>query len=96
MSLRTIREYGFPCLFPVTDLSGGASTYGPKFSQFHAVFRKIWQNHMLTSPGGLAPPPTGNSGFVPAFESKLKSEVKLLNQFLVLFGPESYVQSRVI
>ena len=21
--------------------------HGPKFSQFHAVFRKIWQNHML-------------------------------------------------
>ena len=22
-------------------------SYGPKFSQFHAVFRKILQNHML-------------------------------------------------
>ena len=60
MSFRTIGEYGFPCPFPVTDLrGGGASTYGPKFSQFHAVFRKIWQNHMLTSPGGLASPLRG-------------------------------------
>ena len=33
--------------------------YGPKFSQFHAVFRKIWQNHML------APPPMGNPGSAP-------------------------------
>ena len=24
--------------------------YGPKFSQFHAVFWKIWQNHMLAPP----------------------------------------------
>ena len=41
------------------DRGGGAP--GPKFSQFHAVFRKVWQNHMLTTPwrigvpGGLAP-----------------------------------------
>ena len=47
--------------------------YDPKFSQFHAVFRKIWQNHMLaihpTPPpsGGLAPPPTGNPGSAPDF-----------------------------
>ena len=33
--------------------------HGPKFSQFHAVFRKIWQNHML------APPPTGNPVSAP-------------------------------
>ena len=33
---------------------------GPKFSQFHAVFWKIWQNCML------APPPTGNPGPAPA------------------------------
>ena len=38
---------------------------GPKFSQFHAVFCKIWQNHMLTPPGGLAPPPTGNPRSAP-------------------------------
>ena len=24
--------------------------HGPKCSQFHAVFRKIWQNHMLAPP----------------------------------------------
>ena len=36
--------------------------HSPKFSQFHTVFQKIWQNHMLAFPtGGLAPPPpTGN------------------------------------
>ena len=43
--------------FAVSDLGGvpGAPTplpspptpHGPKFSQFHAVFRKFWQNHML-------------------------------------------------
>ena len=45
-----------------------ASPYGPKISQFHAVFRKIWQNHMLAPPqgGGLAPPPMGNPGSAPA------------------------------
>ena len=47
----------------VADLGGappGARPpHGPKFSQFHAVFRKIWQNHML------APPPTGNPGSAP-------------------------------
>ena len=35
----------------VADLGGAhparAPPRGPKFSQFHAVFRKIWQNHML-------------------------------------------------
>ena len=45
------------CVKPVADLG--------KFSQFHAVFRKIWQNHMLASPRGLAPPPTGNPGSAP-------------------------------
>ena len=33
--------------------------HAPKFSQFHAVFMKIWQNRML------APPPSGNPGFAP-------------------------------
>ena len=28
----------------------GRPPHGPKFSQFHAVFRKIWQNHMLATP----------------------------------------------
>ena len=27
----------------------------PKISQFHTVFRKIWQNHMMAPPGRLAP-----------------------------------------
>ena len=29
---------------------GARPPYGPKFSQFHAVFHKIWQNHMLAPP----------------------------------------------
>ena len=33
-----------------------------KFIQFHAVFGKIWQNHVLVPPGGLAPPSRGNPG----------------------------------
>ena len=32
---------------------------GPKFFQFHAVFR---QNHMLAPPRELAPSPRGNPG----------------------------------
>ena len=31
-----------------------------KFSQFHAVFWKIWQKRMLAPTGRLAPPPTGD------------------------------------
>ena len=29
--------------------------HGPKFSQFHAFFRKIWQNHMLAPLEGWRP-----------------------------------------
>ena len=38
--------------------SPACHTHGPKFSQFHAVFRKIWQSHMLATPppDGLCPP----------------------------------------
>ena len=41
----------------------GYAPYGPKFSQFHAVLWKIWQNHMLASslegrpPRGILDPP---------------------------------------
>ena len=38
---------------PVADLRVGAPSahpHGPKFSQFYAVFRKIWQNRMSASP----------------------------------------------
>ena len=44
--------------FVVADLRGAPP--GQKFSKFHAVFRKNWQNRML------APPPTGNTGSAPA------------------------------
>ena len=33
-------------VFAVVDLRG-VPHYGPKFSQFHAVFQEIWQNHRL-------------------------------------------------
>ena len=54
-------------MFPVVDLgrASARAPYGPKFSQFHAVFRKIWQNHMLAPPRRLAPSPTGNPGPAP-------------------------------
>ena len=39
----------------VVDLGGRPPPYGPKFSQFHAVFRKIWQNYMLAPPEGWRP-----------------------------------------
>ena len=63
----------------VKVISGGfrGAAHGPKFSQFHAVFRKIWQNHMLAPPGGLAPPPTGNPG--PATgDVKLDSHLRFI------------------
>ena len=54
----------------VADLRGRPRhvppTYGPKCSQFHAVFWKIWQNHMLASPPcRVDAPPTGNPGSAP-------------------------------
>ena len=63
-------EWNSRRLGAVADLGGArparAPPYGSKFSQFHAVFREIWQNHMLAPPpGGLAPPPTGNPGSAP-------------------------------
>ena len=66
MNIRLTIEYLLLVLLDaVADLRGGAppmlvSPYDPKFSQFHVVFRKIWQNHML------APPPAGNPGSAPA------------------------------
>ena len=34
----------------------------PWLAEFCAAFGKIWQNRMLASPGGLAPPPADNPG----------------------------------
>ena len=56
---------------------GGAPPYGPNFSQFYAVFRKMWQNHMLAPPGGLAPPPTGNPGSAPGMDQRSRLHRKL-------------------
>ena len=41
----------------MADLKGAQRTPPgvPKFFQFHAVFRKIWQNRMLAPPGGWSP-----------------------------------------
>ena len=35
---------------------------GPNSFNFIQFFGKIWQNHVLAPPGGLAPPPRGNPG----------------------------------
>ena len=44
----------------------GRFNFSQKFSQFHAVFRKIWRNHMLAPPPrGLALPPAGDPGSAP-------------------------------
>ena len=39
----------------------------PKISQFHSVFWKIWQNHMVVLLVGLAPLNMGNPGSVPDY-----------------------------
>ena len=54
----------------VADLRGRrgrAPPGGSKFFQFHAVFGKFQQNHMLAPPRGVgAPPPRGNPGSATA------------------------------
>ena len=55
-------------LYTGIDGSMGAPPYGPKFSQLHAVFRKIWQNCMLV-------PPVGR--FVPWVCMTLRVNVKM-------------------
>ena len=59
-------------LGPISLADGGrprsVPRYDPNCSQFHAfIFWKIWQNHMLALPRGLAPPPTRNPGSASAF-----------------------------
>ena len=54
----------------VADLGGGGPgsrppPHGPKFSQFHAVFHKIWQNHMLAPPWRVGAPSYGVSWIRP-------------------------------
>ena len=49
--------------------------HGPKFSQFHAVFRKIWQNRML------APPPRRVG--VPILQGILDPPLKVMNTFCI-------------
>ena len=65
----------------VADLMGGACPYGPKFSQFRAVFWKIWQNHMLAPLGGLSPPP----GTAPASNILFKFYNQNLQNNLFIF-----------
>ena len=60
---------------------------GPKFSQFHAVFRKIWQNRMLAPPLEGWPPPTGNPGFAP--ERFLIHIITLLSDYLTPYTQTS-------
>ena len=55
----------------VADLGG---TPGPKFSQFHAVYCKIWQNRMLTLPR-VGAPPTGTLD--PPLHTIVNSEITI-------------------
>ena len=78
----------------MADLGGVPSArppYGPKFSQFHAVFHKIWQNHMLAPPRGLAPPPTGNPGSAPDLYGHItvRSKCQDLPKFQIFWGVNS-------
>ena len=73
----------------MTDLSGAlpaCAPYSPKFSQFHAVFfGNFWQNRRLAPPpGGLAPLPTGNPGFVPVTSQNFSSNLKNYEPILKL------------
>ena len=61
----------------MADLRG--PIYDPKFSQFHATFWKIWQNHMLALPGGLAPPPAGNPGSASEFDARQSPVLPFFN-----------------
>ena len=44
---------------------GACPPYSPKFSQFHAVFCKIWQNHMFAPPWRVGAPSYGESCIRP-------------------------------
>ena len=45
---------------------GARPSYGPKFSQFHAVFlQNLAKSYVGAPPGGLAPPPMRNPGCAP-------------------------------
>ena len=52
---------------------GAKDPQGSKFFQFHAVFRKVWQNRMLVPPWGVNAPPRGNPG--SATDSEKLAEV---------------------
>ena len=65
MFISTVFQNWFQNYIAVADLRGRVPPWEPKFFQFHAVFGKIWQNHMLAPPpplGELASPPRGNPG----------------------------------
>ena len=66
---KTLAETREAVCFLMADLRGRHISYGPISSQFHAVFRKFWQNLMLgpppPPPRALATPPTGNPGSAP-------------------------------
>ena len=54
-----------PARSAVVDLRAGVRDahppWGSEFFQFHAVFRKIWQNHMLAPPWGVGSPSSEKS-----------------------------------
>ena len=62
-----VEDSGFYILSAVPVAVPRGAPYGPKFSQFHAVFGKFGKIICWCPPEGLAPPPTGNPGSAPEY-----------------------------
>ena len=63
MQFKILDDLNLHWILSVADLGGAPPPRVPKIFRFHAVFGKIWQNHMLAPPiplwGVGAPPPPG-------------------------------------
>ena len=87
-----------PCLVSVSVnvTSGGfrgahparAPPYGPKFSLFHAVFWKIWQNHILAPPPRVGAPSYRESWIRPWWQcERTVSYVSIVHLILATSSP---------
>ena len=87
LSWHSVRPEGLKALlhvpspFPVADLRAGAPACVQIFLNFMRFFRKIWQNHMLVCPRGLAAPPTGRFLCPLLFPSKFMIVSMLMDHF---------------
>ena len=81
------RPWRHPCSGRSKGAVGDMRPRGPKFLQFHAVFRKNWQNYMLTPPGELALPPRGNPGSATVLDPPMTSYVhqQLTITFMLIY-----------